>query len=83
MLLKNIYKKSEDELKKFWLMNVYSNENINLPTTVSSAKATIKYVEQIEGAIGVLKATEVPQDKVKILKIDGKLPEDKDYELKL
>ncbi len=81
VLLDKVYKQSEDELKKMWVGKVYKNEIASPPKTVSSPSALIKAVMDTEGGIGIVKAEEASGD-VKVLKIDGKLPNDAGYPLK-
>lgn len=71
VLLKKVYKLSEDELKKKWVGMVYRGQITSPPKTARSS--VIRAVTKAKGGISILKIENVT-DEVKVLKIDGKLP---------
>lgn len=80
VLLKCMYKLSEDSLNKRWLWKVYKGEIASPPKTVNSSAAAITSVMKDEGGISVVKAEDVA-DNVKVLKINGKSPAEPGYPL--
>ena len=80
VLLKKVYKLSEDDLKKEWVGKVYKGEITSPPKTVNSSASAITAVMKEEGGISVIKAGDV-SDNVKVLKIDGKSPAEPGYPL--
>lgn len=82
VLLSVIYKTSDEELKKFWLAKVFRNEIPLAPKALSSSTATVKFIEKVEGAIGIVKPNGSVESSVKIVKIDGKLPREPGYPLR-
>lgn len=79
--LEKIYNMSETELKKFWLAKMFRGEISSFPKTLASNEAVKRFVAQVPNAIGFI-AQDVADDTIKMLKIDGKLPEEKGYALK-
>ena len=82
VMLSVVYDRGDEELKKFWLMRIFKGEIPAMPTTLSSNEAVKRFVNQVPNAIGFIDAATV-DDSVKILRIDGKLPGDPDYALKI
>lgn len=80
ILLKKVYKSSEDSLNKRWLWKVYKGEIASPPKTVNSPASAITAVMQEKGAISVVNAEDVA-DTVKVLKINGKTYTEPGYPL--
>ena len=80
MVLERIYKMEDQDLKKFWLGKLYRGEIASFPQTLSSNEAIKRFVRQAPNAIGFIDAASV-DDRVKVLRIDGKLPGEGGYAL--
>lgn len=78
IVLKKIYKMNNNELKKFWLTKMYREEISSFPKTLSSNEAVKLFVSQAPSAVGFMDSDSLDES-IKILKIDGKLPEDDGY----
>lgn len=75
VLLKKVYKLSEDELGRLWVGKVYRGYITSPPRILTSPYALIRAIRNEKGGIGIVKEADVTDD-VKVLKIDGKLPSD-------
>ena len=80
IILRKVYRKGDEELKKYWLMKVFKGEIAGVPTTLSSNEAVKRFVRQVPNAIGFVDATTVDET-VKVLRIEGLLPGDPGYPL--
>ena len=79
-VLAKLYQMDDTELKKFWLGKLFRQEIASFPTTLSSDEAVKRFVSQVPNAIGFLDAAAV-DDRVKVLRIEGKLPMENGYKL--
>lgn len=82
VVLREIYNMSEKDLNNHFISGVFTGGVLAPPKTLASAAEVRKFVFNVPGAIGYVKGTDVDQS-VKILRIDGRLPDDKDYRLRL
>jgi ABC-type phosphate transport system substrate-binding protein len=82
VVLREIYNMSEKDLNTHFIQGVFAGGVLAPPKTLGSAAEVRKFVFNVPGAIGYVKGTEVDPS-VKILRIDGRLPDDKDYRLRL
>jgi len=82
VVLREIYNMSEKDLNNHFIQGVFSGGVLAPPKTLASAAEVRKFVFNVPGAIGYVKGTDVDPS-VKILRIDGRLPDDKDYRLRL
>ncbi|MBZ5687438.1 MAG: hypothetical protein LAP86_20660 [Acidobacteriia bacterium] len=82
VVLREIYNMSEKDLNNHFIQGVFTGGVLAPPKTFGSAADVRKFVFNVPGAIGYVKGTDVDQS-VKILRIDGRLPDDKDYRLRL
>lgn len=82
VVLREIYNMSEKDLNNHFIQGVFTGGVLAPPKTLASAAEVRKFVFNVPGAIGYVKGTEVDPS-VKILRIDGRLPDDKDYRLRL
>jgi ABC-type phosphate transport system substrate-binding protein len=80
IVLKEIYRMNDEELKKFWLAKMFRGEISSFPKTLGSNEAVKRFVSQGSNAIGFI-GSSLTDKSVKVLRIDGKLPDDKDYRL--
>lgn len=80
LALKYIYKLPDEELKKYWLGKVFRQEIASFPHTVTSCETAKRFISQAPNAIGAIDQA-LADPRVKILKIDGKLPGQNGYPL--
>lgn len=80
-LLLRVYEKSEAQYRHYWIAKVFRTEVTAAPKVVSSNRMAADLVRQIEGAVAVVPAANVPPG-VKVLKIDDKDAADPDYPLR-
>jgi ABC-type phosphate transport system substrate-binding protein len=71
---------TEDQLKNHFLHGLYTGEILVSPKTLSTPTGVRKFIFNVPGAIGFLRASDVDAT-VKVLRIDELLPEDKGYKL--
>ena len=81
-VLRDIYGMSEKDLNNHFIQGVFTGNVLAAPKTLSGASEVRKFVFNVPGAIGYLRGSEVDTS-VKTLRIDGRLPDDKDYRLRL
>ena len=79
-VLKAIYKMDEQELKKFWLTEIFQGTVTSFPKVIVSNQSVKAFVQQAPNAVGYIDASYV-DGSVKVLKIDGKLPGENGYKL--
>jgi hypothetical protein len=83
ILLKKVYKIPREEFERYWLERVYAGKVKEAPLLIGSAAAANMLVGQVQEAIAPIEAGSVSKwASVKILKIDGKGPGEKDYPLR-
>ena len=82
VVLREIYNMSEKDLNNHFIQGVFTGNVLAAPKTLSGASEVRKFVFNVPGAIGYLRGSEVDTS-VKTLRIDGRLPDDKDYRLRL
>jgi hypothetical protein len=80
--LKGIYKMSEAEYTDYFVEATFTGSVESAPKALPGAVAIKKFVAETPGGIGYVQASET-DDSIKVLKIDGKLPGDADYKLKI
>jgi hypothetical protein len=81
VVLKTIYHMSETQFRQYWISKVFRAETSSGPKIVYSNEMAAELVNALPGSVAFVDAAQVPKG-LKILKIDGKLPGDKDYPLK-
>jgi len=82
VVLRDIYGMSEKDLNNHFIQGVFSGEVFVSPKTLANSADVIKFVFNVPGAIGYVLASEVDSS-VKVLRVDGRLPDDKDYRFRL
>lgn len=80
-VLNSIYQKSEAEFRQYWIAKMFRAEIPRGPKIVFSSDMTLDLVVAIPGSISFMRADQVTDD-VKVLRVDGKLPQDDGYPLK-
>jgi hypothetical protein len=81
VVLKTIYHMSEMQFRQYWISKVFRAEATSGPKIVYSNEMATELVAAIPGSVAFVDASQVPKG-LKVLKIDGKMPGDKDYPLK-
>ena len=78
-----ICKMTEADFNRHWIGKMMRAEATASPKQFSTNPAAINLVMNMPGAIAIVNAAQVPTGEVKVLKIDGKLPGDADYALRI
>jgi ABC-type phosphate transport system substrate-binding protein len=81
VVLKTIYRMSETQFRQYWISKVFRAEASSGPKIVYSNEMAAELVNALPGSVAFVDAAQVPKG-LKVLKIDGKLPGDKDYPLR-
>lgn len=79
-VLSNIYHMGETEFNNHFLHGLFTGEVFVSPKTLSTPEGVRKFIFNVPGAIGYLRASDVDKT-VKIIRIDERLPGDKGYKL--
>jgi phosphate transport system substrate-binding protein len=77
-----IYKVNQHELEHYYLYQSFKGEGVNLPARMQAPVDVKKFVAKTPGAIGYVRASDV-DDSVKVVRINGLLPDDDGYPLRL
>ncbi len=80
--LRMIYKMDSRELDRYFLYQSFKGEHLAGPTTLAAAAEVRKFVVSTPGAVGYLRESDV-DDSVKVLRVNGLLPGDDGYPLRL
>lgn len=81
VVLKTIYQMSEAQFRQYWIAKVFRAEAAAGPRVVYSNEMAAELATAIPGAVAFVEADQVPKG-LKVLKVNGKLPGDKDYPLR-
>jgi hypothetical protein len=81
-ILRDVYHMSEDRYRDHFLKGLFTDDVFVSPKTLSAPAVVRKFVFNAPGAIGYLRASDA-DDSVKVVRIDGLLPADKDYRLQI
>jgi ABC-type phosphate transport system substrate-binding protein len=81
-VLREIYRMTEARYIDHFLRGMFAEDVTVVPKTLDSPVRVRKFVVQAPGAIGYLRASDADES-VKVLRIDGHLPSDKDYRLQI
>src|SRR5215472_10664693 len=81
VVLREIYGMNEKDLNQHFVQGVFTGAVSVSPKTLSTTADVLKFVFNVPGAIGYVRADEADKS-VKILRVDGRLPDDKDYKLR-
>jgi len=82
VILREIYGMNEKDLSQHFIQGVFTGAVFVSPKTLGTPSDVLKFVFNVPGAIGYLRVAEV-DGSVKILRVDGHLPDDKDYRLRM
>ena len=81
-LIRQVCQMSESDFTRHFLHGVFTGEVFVSPKTLASAVGVRKFIFNVPGAIGYVRASEVDPS-VKVIRIDGHLPADREYSLHL
>lgn len=81
-ILREVYRMTEDGYRDHFLKGMYTEDFFVTPKILSSPAVVRKFVFNARGAIGYLRASDV-DGSVKVIRIDGHLPNDLEYRLQL
>jgi ABC-type phosphate transport system substrate-binding protein len=81
-VLRQIYHMSEADFSRHFLHGLFTGEVFVSPKTLASPVGACKFVFNVPGAIGYVRASDV-DGSVKVVRIDGHLPDDKEYRLQI
>jgi phosphate transport system substrate-binding protein len=79
-LIREVCQMNESDFTRHFLNGVFTGEVFATPKTLASPVGVRKFVFNVPGAIGYLRATDVDST-VKVIRVDGHLPSDKEYAL--
>lgn len=83
ILIDTIYKMKYDEFDKYWFSMVYSNKVMEFPKLLNSPGTINILVSEIPGAIAFIGVNEISKrGNIKMLKINGRMPDEDGYPLK-
>jgi ABC-type phosphate transport system substrate-binding protein len=80
-MLRDIYRMSETDFNRHFLQGLFTGEVFVSPKTLATPVGVRKFIFNVPGAIGYVRSSDVDST-VKVIRIDGHLPDDKDYELR-
>lgn len=81
LVLDQIYQMSEPQFRQYWIAKIFRAEVASGPKIVVSSNMALELVTVIPGSITFMSASAV-NDNVKVLKIDGVLPNEPGYPLR-
>ena len=81
-ILQTLYGVDEDEYRRGLLQAVFSGEANVAPRVLASTNGVLRFVFNVPGAIGYVRASEV-DGSVKMLRVDGRLPGEAGYRLEV
>ena len=81
VVLRVIYQMSEPEFKQYWIAKIFRAESASPPKILYSNDMQLDLVTAMPGAIAFVDARNVRAG-AKVLRVDGKLPGDRDYPLR-
>jgi ABC-type phosphate transport system substrate-binding protein len=82
VVLSLIYRMEDKDFNAYFLHHVFTGDVHAAPTTLTTPAEVLKFVSNVQGAIGYLRTTAV-DDSVKIVRVDSVLPCEKDYTIRM
>lgn len=82
VLIRDVCQMNESDFNRHFLHGVFTGEVFVSPKTLASPLGVRKFIFNVPGAIGYLRASDVDSS-VKIVRVDGHLPSDREYGLHL
>jgi len=81
-LIREVCQMNESDFSRHFLHGLFTGEVFVSPKTLASPVGVRKFVFNVPGAIGYVRATDVDSS-VKVLRVDGRVPDDKEYRLRI
>jgi len=81
-LVRDVCRMSESDLRRRYLQGLLTGEVLVSPKTLATPVGVRKFVFNVPGAVGYVRLEDV-DDSVKVIRIDGHLPGDSEYPLKI
>jgi ABC-type phosphate transport system substrate-binding protein len=81
-ILQSLYGLEEEQYRRTYLQAVFSGEATDAPKTLASTNGVLRFVYNVPGAIGYVRARDVDAS-VKTLRVDGRLPGETGYRLEV
>lgn len=81
-VLRQIYRMDERAYEEYFIKETFRGDVFIAPRTLASADVMRKFVFNAPGAIGYLRMGDLDET-VKVVRIDGLLPDDKNYSLQI
>ena len=81
-VLRDVCHMNETEFSRHFLQGLFTGEVFVSPKTLSTSVGVRKFVFNVPGAIGYLRASDV-DGTVKVIKVNGHRPEEADYPLRI
>ena len=79
-IIQGLYGLDEAQYRRTFLQAVFSGEAAEAPKTLASTNGVLRFVYNVPGAIGYVRARDVNAS-VKMLRVDGRLPGEPGYRL--
>ena len=80
VLLTELYRMEEDELRRYWIGLVYQNKISEPPKVLASCAVAVAVVSKTNGAVAVVDPAAIkPESRVRIVRIDGRMPGEEGY----
>ena len=81
-ILRSLYGVAEEDYRRTYMQAVFSGETADAPKTLTSTNGVLRFVYNVPGAIGYVRARDVDAS-VKTLRVDGRLPGEPGYRLEV
>lgn len=81
VILKSVYQMTEAQFRQYWIAKVFRAEVASGPRIVYSEEEAGGAASTTPGSIAFVDAARIPKG-LKVLRIDGRLPGDKEYRLR-
>jgi len=81
-VLQQVYRMTENEFRRYFLQSSFTGEVQSTPKELTTANGVRRFVFNVPGAIGFVRAADV-DDSVKVISLDGRKPGDVSYRLKI
>ena len=79
-LIREVCQMNENDFSRHFLQGVFTGEVFVSPKTLASQVGVRKFVFNVPGAIGYIRASDVDST-IKVIRVDGRLPSDREYNL--
>ncbi|MDA0873754.1 MAG: hypothetical protein O3C45_01710 [Bacteroidetes bacterium] len=80
-LLDRVYQMSEQAFRQHWIAVAYRAQTLSLPRPYSDCSVAVRIVANLKHAMTVVDAACIGEERVRVLRVDGKLPKDEGYRL--